>query len=137
VARALEAATCARVYDKLGAEYLVLVATITQQSGDKHCGVIFAIGFYGAGSPKDQATALTTVIDLRKAQLLANVNSHAEGTLVGVGAFYGLVVVPMPGTSARERLVRGVDSAMREHSGPGARRIAIFAAAAGLAAVAP
>lgn len=131
LSRALDPATCARAYDKLGTEYLVLAGTVTQSKGDKRGAMVAAIGFYGAGSQTEHVTALATVIDLRHAQPLAAVNSHAEGTMVGVGAFYGLFVVPMTGTSAREGLARGIVSAMREHSGPGALRIAVLAAEAG------
>jgi len=131
LARALEPATCARVHDKLGTDYLVLAGTVTRRAGEKQGGLLVTFGFYGAGSQKEHVTALATVIDLRKAQLLGDVNSHAEGTMVGVGLFYGLFVIPMTGTSAREGLARGLVSAMREQSGPGALRIAVLAAETG------
>jgi len=131
LARALEPATCSRVYDKLGADYLVLAGTVTRSSGEKQGGLLVTVGFYGAGSRKEHVTALATVIDLRKAQLLADVNSHVEGTMVGVGFFYGLFLVPLTATSAREGLARGVVATMREHSGTGNLRIAVLAAETG------
>jgi hypothetical protein len=88
----------------------------------------FYMGFFGASSSEEHATAVATVIDLANAKPLSEVSSHAQGRSRGVGVFYGLFVVPMTGSSARDGLARAVVADMRSQSGPGALRIAVLAA---------
>ncbi len=124
----LEPATCARVREKLGTDYLVLIGEVGEYTTDKHGGMGFYIGFVGAETSKEHANAVATVIDLVNAKPLAAVSSHAQGRSSGVGAFYGLFIVPMTGSSARDGLARAVVADIRAQSAPGKIRIAVLAA---------
>ncbi len=137
LARMLDPETCARVRDRLGTDYLVLVGIATRSTLDRKGGVVFYIGFFGATSTTEIATSQATLVDLRNAQQLGNVSSRAEGKSGGVGLFYGLFVHPMTETSAREELARAVVAAIRERAGPGPLRIAVLAAEPGSAPAPP
>jgi len=128
LAKMLEPGTCARVRERTGADYLVLIGEVAESTQDEHGGMAFYMGFFGASSSEEHATAVATVIDLANARPLSEVSSHAQGRSRAVGAFYGLFVVPMTGSSARDGLARAVVSDMRAQSGPGQLRIAVLAA---------
>jgi hypothetical protein len=124
----LEPAACARVRDQVGAAYLVLIGEVNEYTTDEHGGMTFYMGFVGAQTSKEHATAVATVIDLANARPIAEVSSHAEGRSSGIGAFYGLFVMPMTGSSARDGLARAVVADIRSQAGPGKLRIAVLAA---------
>jgi hypothetical protein len=124
----LEPATCARVRGRLGTDYLVLIGEVDQYTADEHGFMTFYMGFVGAQTSKEHATAVATVIDLVNAKPLAQVSSHAEGRSSGVGAFYGLFIMPLTDSSARDGLARAVAADVRSQSGPGKLRIAVLAA---------
>jgi hypothetical protein len=124
----LEPATCARVHERLGTDFLVLIGEVIEYTTDEHGGMTFYMGFVGAQTSKEHATAVATVIDLVNAKPLSEVSSHAQGRASGVGAFYGLFIMPMTGSSARDGLARAVVAAIRSQSGPGPLRIAVLAA---------
>jgi hypothetical protein len=128
LAKLLDPATCSRIHERLGTDFAVLIGETTQYATDEHGGMIAYLGIYGAATSKEHTSSLATVIDIENAAPLCSVNSHAQGTSVGVGAFYGLFVVPMTGSSARDGLARGVVSAMRERKATGPLRIAVLAA---------
>jgi hypothetical protein len=127
-AKMLEPVTCARVREQLGTDYLVLVGAVTESTSDEHGGMALYIGFYGAVTQKEDATAAATVIDLANARPLGSLSSHASGRTSGIGAFYGLFVVPMTSSSARDGLARAVVTDIRAQSGPGKLRVAVLAA---------
>jgi hypothetical protein len=124
----LEPATCARVRERLGTDFLVLIGEVSQYTTDQHGGMVAYMGFVGAATSKEHATAVATVIDLANAKPLVEVSSHAQGRSSGVGAFYGLFIVPMTGSSARDGLARAVVADIRAQSAPGKLRIAVLAA---------
>ncbi len=124
----LEPETCARVRERMGTDYLVLIGEVTESTQDEHGGMAFYMGFFGAMSSEENSTAVATVIDLVNARPLSEVSSHAQGRSRGVGAFYGLFVVPMTGSSARDGLARAVVADIRSQSGPGKIRIGVLAA---------
>jgi hypothetical protein len=126
--RMLEPATCARVRERLGTDYLVLIGEVKEYTADEHGFMTFYMGFVGAQTSKEHATAVATVIDLANAKPLAQVSSHAEGRSSGVGAFYGLFIMPLTDSSARDGLARAVVADIRSQSGPGPLRIAVLAA---------
>jgi hypothetical protein len=128
LARMLEPETCARVRERTGADYLVLIGEVTESTQDEHGGMAFYMGFFGAQSSEEHATAVATVIDLANARPLSEVSSHAQGRSRGVGVFYGLFVVPLTDSSARDGLARAVVADMRSQSGPGKLRIGVLAA---------
>lgn len=120
--------TCARVRERMATDYLVLIGEVTEYTTDEHGGMIIYMGFFGAHSSAEHSTAVATVIDLVNAQPLAEVRSHAKGRSRSVGVFYGLFVVPMTGSSARDGLARAVVADIRSKAGPGTLRIAVLAA---------
>jgi hypothetical protein len=126
--RMLEPATCARVRERLGTDYLVLIGEVNEYKTDEHGGMVFYMGFVGAETSNEHATAVATVIDLVNARPLAEVSSHAQGRSSGVGAFYGLFIVPMTGSSARDGLARAIVADIRAQSAPGKIRVAVLAA---------
>jgi hypothetical protein len=128
LARMLEPATCARVRERLGTDFLVLIGEVKAYTTDEHGGMVMYIGFAGAQTSKEHATAVATVIDLVNAKPLAQVSSHAEGRASGVGAFYGLFIMPLTDSSARDGLARAVVTDIRSQSGPGKVKIAVLAA---------
>lgn len=128
LAKMLEPETCARVRDRTGADYLVLIGEVTESTQDEHGGMAFYMGFFGASSSEEHATAVATVIDLANAKPLSEVSSHAQGRSRGVGVFYGLFVVPLTDSSARDGLARAVVADIRSQSGPGKLRIGVLAA---------
>jgi hypothetical protein len=128
LAKMLEPETCARVRERVQTDYLVLIGEVTESTQDEHGGMAFYMGFFGAQSSEEHATAVATVIDLVNARPLAEVSSHAQGRSRGVGAFYGLFVVPLTDSSARDGLARAVVADIRSQSGPGKLRIAVLAA---------
>ena len=128
LARMLEPETCARVRERMGTNYLVLIGEVSESTQDEHGGMAFYMGFFGAQSSEEHATAVATVIDLVNARPLSEVSAHAQGRSRGVGVFYGLFVVPMTESSARDGLARAVVADIRSHSGPGKLRIGVLAA---------
>jgi len=128
LAKMLEPETCARVRERTGADYLVLIGEVTESTQDEHGGMAFYMGFFGAQSSEEHATAAATVIDLANARPLSEVSSHAQGRSRGVGVFYGLFVVPLTDSSARDGLARAVVDDIRSQSGPGKLRIGVLAA---------
>jgi hypothetical protein len=110
-----------------GADYLVLVGEKKEYTTDEAGGMIPYLGFYGLFKEKDHTTLLSTIIDLAHARPLSDVSAHAQGTAAGAGAFYGLFIVPMTGSSARDGLVRGVVATLRRAAGPGSLAIAVAA----------
>ncbi len=128
LAKMLEPATCARVRERMGTDYLVLIGEVTESTRDEHGGMGFYMGFFGAQSSEEHATAVATVIDLVNSKPLSEVSSHAQGRSRGVGVFYGLFVVPLTDSSARDGLARAVVADIRSQSGPGKVRIAVLAA---------
>jgi hypothetical protein len=128
LARMLEPATCARTRERMGTDFLVLIGEVNAYSTDEHGGMTFYMGFVGAATSKEHATAVATVIDLVNARPLVEVSSHAQGRSSGVGAFYGLFIVPLTDSSARDGLARAVVTDIRSQSGPGKLRIAVLAA---------
>ncbi len=128
LAKMLEPETCARVRERTGADYLVLIGEVTESTQDEHGGMAFYMGFFGARSSEEHATAVATVIDLANAKPLSEVSSHAQGRSRGVGVFYGLFVVPLTDSSARDGLARAVVADIRSQSGPGKLRIGVLAA---------
>lgn len=128
LAKMLEPETCARVRERTGADYLVLIGEVTESTQDEHGGMAFYMGFFGASSSEEHATAVATVIDLANAKPLSQVSSHAQGRSRGVGVFYGLFVVPLTDSSARDGLARAVVADIRSQSGPGKLRIGVLAA---------
>lgn len=128
LAKMLEPETCARVRGRTGADFLVLIGEVTESTQDEHGGMAFYMGFFGATSSEEHSTAVATVIDLVNARPLAEVSSHAQGRSRGVGAFYGLFVVPLTGSSARDGLARAVVAGIRSQAGPGKLHIGVLAA---------
>jgi TPR repeat protein len=128
LARLLEPATCARTREALGADFVVLAGETQQYTTDEKGGMLVYAGFYGAGMSREHTTVVATIIDLERAEPLGDVSSHAQGNLAGVGAFYGLFVVPMTDSSARDGLVRGLVNAMRERAGAGSIKLTVLAA---------
>ncbi len=128
LAKMLEPETCARVRDRTGADYLVLIGEVTESTQDEHGGMAFYMGFFGASSSEEHATAVATVIDLANAKPLSEVSSHAQGRSRGVGVFYGLFVVPLTDSSARDGLARAVVADIRSQSGTGKLHIGVLAA---------
>jgi hypothetical protein len=128
LAKMLEPETCARVRERLGADYLVLIGEVTESTQDEHGGMAFYMGFFGAQSSEEHAIAVATVIDLVHSRPLSEVSSHAQGRSRGVGVFYGLFVVPLTDSSARDGLARAVVADIRSQSGPGKLRIGVLAA---------
>jgi hypothetical protein len=128
LAKMLEPETCTRVRERMGTDYLVLVGEVTNTTQDEHGGMIVYMGFFGAQSSEEHVTAVATVIDLVNARPLSEVSSHAQGRSSGVGAFYGLFVVPLTDSSARDGLARAVVADIRSQSGPGKIRIGVLAA---------
>ncbi len=128
LAKMLEPETCTRVRERMGTDYLVLIGEVTKSTQDEHGGMIVYMGFFGAQSSEEHATAVATVIDLVNARPLSEVSSHAQGRSSGVGVFYGLFVVPLTDSSARDGLARAVVADIRSQSGPGKIRIGVLAA---------
>lgn len=128
LAKMLEPETCTRVRERMGTDYLVLIGEVTKSTQDEHGGMIVYMGFFGAQSSEEHATAVATVIDLVNARPLSEVSSHAQGRSSGVGVFYGLFVVPLTDSSARDGLARAVVADIRSQSGPGKVRIGVLAA---------
>ena len=128
LAKMLEPETCARVRERMGTDFLVLIGEVTESTQDEHGGMAFYMGFYGAQSSEEHSTAVATVIDLVNARPLSEVSSHAQGRSRGVGVFYGLFVVPLTDSSARDGLARAVVADIRSQSGPGKIRIGVLAA---------
>src|SRR5512135_1394426 len=129
LARLLEPDTCARVRDKLGTDYAVLIGEVKSSTTDEHGGFLPPMaGFYGAMTSQEHAQAVATVIDLANARPLTAVNSTAHGRTSGIGFFYGLFIVPMSESSARDGLARSVVADIRAHAGPGKVSIAVLGA---------
>jgi len=128
LARLLEPASCARIREAFGADFVVLAGETQQYTTDEKGGMLVYMGFYGAGKSREHTTVVATIIDLERAEPLGDVSSHAQGNYAGIGAFYGLFVVPMTDSSARDGLVRGLVSAMRERAGVGPIKLAVLAA---------
>ena len=116
-----------RAREVTGADYLVLVGERKEYTTDEAGGMIPYLGFYGLFKEKDHTTLLSTIIDLAHARPLSDVSAHAQGTAAGAGAFYGLFIVPMTGSSARDGMVRGVVASLRRAAGPGPLAIAVAA----------
>jgi hypothetical protein len=116
-----------RAREVTGADYLVLVGERKEYTTDEAGGMIPYLGFYGLFKEKDHTTLLSTIIDLAHARPLSDVSAHAQGTAAGAGAFYGLFIVPMTGSSARDGMVRGVVASLRRAAGPGSLAIAVAA----------
>jgi len=128
LSKMLEPATCARVRERLGTDFLVLIGEVREYTADEHGFMTFYMGFVGAQTSKEHATAVATVIDLVNSRPLAEVSSHAQGRSSGVGAFYGLFIMPLTDSSARDGLARAVVADIRSQAGPGRLRIAVLAA---------
>lgn len=128
LAKMLEPETCARVRERMGTDYLVLIGEVKEYTTDEHGGMVAYMGFFGAQSSEEHSTAVATVIDLLNARPLSEVSSHAQGRSRGVGAFYGLFVVPLTDSSARDGLARAVVADIRSQSVSGELRIAVLAA---------
>jgi hypothetical protein len=128
LARLLEPETCARVRERMGTDFLVLIGEVTESTQDEHGGMVLHMGFFGAQTSEEHSTAVATVIDLVNSRPLAEVSSHAQGRATGVGAFYGLFVVPLTESSARDGLARAVVADIRSQAGPGELRIGVLAA---------
>jgi hypothetical protein len=116
-----------RARELTGADYLVLVGEKKEYTTDEFGGMVPYLGFYGLFKEKDHATLLSTIIDLEHARPLSDVSAHAQGTAAGAGAFYGLFVVPMTGSSARDGMARGIVASLRRAAGPGSLAIAVAA----------
>lgn len=110
-----------------GADYLVLVGEKKEYTTDEFGGVVPYLGFYGLYKGNEHTTLLSTIIDLEQARPLSDVSAHAKGASAGAGAFYGLFVVPMTGSSARDGMARGIVAALRHAAGTGPLTIAVAA----------
>jgi hypothetical protein len=116
-----------RARELTGADFLVLVGEKKEYTTDEFGGIVPYLGFYGVFKEKDHATLLSTIIDLAHARPLSDVSAHAQGMAAGAGAFYGLFVVPMTGSSARDGMARGIVASLRRAAGPGPLAIAVAA----------
>ena len=116
-----------RAREVTGADYLVLVGEKKEYTTDEFGGIVPYLGFYGLYKGDEHTTLLSTIIDLAQARPLSDVSAHAKGTSAGAGAFYGLFIVPMTGSSARDGMVRGIVAALRRAGGPGPLAIAVAA----------
>ena len=116
-----------RARELTGADYLVLVGEKKEYTTDEFGGVVPYLGFYGLYKGNEHTTLLSTIIDLEQARPLSDVSAHAKGTSAGAGAFYGLFVVPMTGSSARDGMARGIVAALRHAAGAGPLTIAVAA----------
>lgn len=123
----LTSGSAQRARSQLGADYLVLVGERKEYTTDEFGGMIPYMGFYGLYKEKEHTTLLSTIVDLANARPMADVSAHAQGTSAGAGAFYGLFLVPMTDSSARDGLARGLVASLRHAAGRGPLAIAVAA----------
>ncbi len=113
--------------EHFGTDYLVLVGEKKEYTTDEFGGMVPYMGFYGLYKGSEHTTLLSTIIDLEHARPLSDVSAHAQGTTAGAGAFYGLFIVPMTGSSARDGMARGIVASLRHAAGSGPLTIAVAA----------
>ena len=128
LSRLLTEPACARVREQTAADYLVLVGTQQQESGELQGFMTFYLGFWGAAKETGGVSNLAFIFDLKTAMPLSRVSSKAEGTILGAGVVYGLFVVPLTESSAMDGLARGVVARLREGAGAGPLTIAVMGA---------
>jgi hypothetical protein len=108
-------------------DYVVLFAEPVDQKIDGKGGMIFYLGFFGAGQGKGSTTYWAAVLDAGTLKLVEQLSSKSTGTDTAVGLFYGLFVVADTGGSARNDVVRHILATMAAGHPNGPVRVAFLA----------
>jgi hypothetical protein len=113
------------------ADYLVAFGPMHYKEDTSDNKMLVSVGFYGYADIDTRADLSAIVVDLGAGSLMELLVSECDATLRGVGAFYGLFIVPRTEHGVEEALADELVQMLKSAKPDGAIRVVIMAAESG------